>query len=60
MVVLWNLPGNDNSADGGNTIFGPGTPLHIVVNGGGKGRKMSNQIQYPCLEDQVDVGAVVV
>ena len=33
-------PSNDNSADGGNTIFGPGTPLHIVVNGGGKGRKM--------------------
>lgn len=33
-------PSQDDSADGAATIFGPGTPQHIVVNGGGKGRKM--------------------
>jgi hypothetical protein len=32
---------SDNSANGSNTIFGPGTPQHIVLNGGGRGRKMN-------------------
>ena len=31
----------DNSANGTNTVFGPGTPQHIVLNGGGLGRKMA-------------------
>ena len=32
---------SDNSANGANTVFGPGTPQHIVLNGGGRGRKMA-------------------
>jgi len=31
----------DNSVNGTNTVFGPGTPQHIVLNGGGRGRKMA-------------------
>jgi len=34
-------PNQDDSANGAATIFGPGTPQHIVVNGGGLGRKMA-------------------
>lgn len=31
----------DGSTNGGNTIFGPGTPLHVQMNGGGRGRRMA-------------------
>ena len=37
----------DNSVNGTNTVFGPGTPQHIVLNGGGRGRKMNQPNTTP-------------